>query len=225
MNRLLTAFALFAAGCHSSISIDQYFNDTSKTECEFIVKCCGGMQQGMTYATVDDCVAANSNAQELAALKAEIKAGTLKYDGAAASSCLDAERSLTSSCTNTETASTVRHIDSSCQNIIVGTAKVGAACNPDELACAPGAYCDTSVSMSSTSGTCTALLKSGQDCSNGYCDANLYCDDMTLKCTALKSKGSACTSDDQCSSGDCSSTCVDPAPVPVTDFCANANAA
>ena len=222
MNRLLTAFALFAAGCQSSISIDTYFAEEAKAECEFIVKCCGSMQNGTTYATVDDCVAANLNTQELAAVKAQITAGTLKYDGAAANSCLDVGRALTSSCTNTETGSTQRHLDSACLDVIVGTGKVGAACDPNSFSCGPESFCNPT---SSTAGTCTALTKSGGDCSDTPCADNLYCDEATMKCAALKSNGSACTSDEECSSGDCSSTCIDPAPVPVTDLCDNSTAA
>jgi len=216
MNRLLVGLALFAVGC-GSISIDDYYKEAVKIECDFAVKCCGSMLYGTTYPSSQACVTANESNTALDDAKAQIKAGTLRYDGSAASSCIDATRSLFSSCSNTETPTGAKSLGSACQNVLVGTGKPGSICDTGDDTCQPGTYCEPT---SGNSGTCTSYLKAGADCSDGPCDPDHdYCDDTTMKCTALKSKGAACTSDDECSTEDCASTCIEPAAVSVSSFC------
>lgn len=220
MNRLLIGLALLGVGC-GSISIDDYYSSSVKNQCEFVVKCCGSMQNGATYASVDDCVAKTTDATALASVKAQITAGTLKFDGSAASSCVDSTRSLLSSCSNTVTASKEENAADECAKVLVGAKKIGASCDPtasDNGCNGTEAYC---ASTGGTSGACAPLARAGTDCTTAICASDLYCDATTMKCTDLKSKGATCDSDDECSTFDCSTTCITPPAEPVTDICDN----
>jgi hypothetical protein len=218
VNRLLIGLALLGVGC-GSIGLDDYYAASVKNQCEFVVKCCGSMQDGTTYASVDDCVAKTTDAAALASVKAQITAGTLKYDGSAASSCIDTSRSLLSSCSNTISLSKEESVGTECNKVLVGAKKIGEACDPttgDSGCNATEAYC---ASTGGTSGACAPLAKAGTDCTTAICDSNLYCDATTTKCTDLKAKGATCDTDDECSTLDCNTTCITPPAEPVTDIC------
>lgn len=226
MNRLLVTVSLLAAGCGgSSISLDDYFTQTTQAQCDFEVKCCGSVPNAVVYTSVDQCVTTHSgdNATAITLFKSSIAAGKLRYDATAAKTCLDRGKSLASSCTSTIDATEAKSLTDACDQVFVLTAKVGEPCdgNDGAYACGDGHdYCATT--GSSSAGTCTKPPAQGGDCSSdGFCAEGLYCDDTSTTCQPLKAKGTTCAADYECATGSCGSagTCADATPLPVTESC------
>jgi len=226
MNRALALVALVASACGgSSVSIDDFYAQQLKTRCTFIVDCCASTG-GPTYASVDACVQANSNASAVAAAKAQVSAGTAMYDGSAASSCLSKSKSLFASCAGTISRTAEDDAASACNDALHGTAQAGASCafasDSSGSPCDVGLYCNVTIGTSGTTGTCTAYASSGQDCTNTECGGMTFCDESSNTCKPLGGTGAACAADDECASYACdsaSATCSAASSSPVTDLC------
>jgi hypothetical protein len=74
--------------------------------------------------------------------------------------------------------------------------RVGEACEPQPVACVPGAYCDSSTYL------CTLFAGPGNSCSTSQCHVDLKCDSNSA-CAAPQALGEACESALECAFGGC----------------------
>lgn len=128
--------------------------------------------------------------------QASVDAGKLVYDGAAASQCMSALRSL--SCT--EFAREGDPLSTMCENPFQGQVANGMQCAYDEE-CMSG-YCEGDTQFNNPMpGTCKAFPTSGQACPDFDCAEGLQCQNGT--CMALKADGAECFDGEECMSGGC----------------------
>ncbi len=151
-------------------------------------------------ATCDAVLAIDTT--ELETVVADVIAGTVTYDGNAATACL---AYLQGGCTFAGF-----HVPSPCDTVFDGTLAIGAACNEDEDCTGYVAGRATCVATTTTcdrttaccAGSCTATAAKGalgSPCTGPTCGSGLYCSDMTSTCTAIATTaGMSCYGFDGC---------------------------
>ncbi len=142
------------------------------------------------------------NTTEWETLVGDAMAGTVTYDGNAATACLAYLQGL---CTFAGF-----HVPDPCDAMFDGTLAIGAACNEDEECTGYVAGSATCVATSTTCdrtttccpGTCTTATAKGaigSPCSGSTCGSGLYCSDMTSTCAAIATTaGMSCYGSDGC---------------------------
>jgi hypothetical protein len=201
MNRILVTAALLA-GCSSSTtagSIDDFDRQVAQLSCDFLFRCCTPVPAhvGADSASCQNMAAAV--AQKNNTIDAAIAAGFAKFDAAAAAACLDAYRTLYSSCDQPAS------IDpGACSNLVYGTLPIGAACMSDlsGARCGAGLYCSA---PTGNTGVCAAQPAVGGDCSSAKCTAGVVCL-PNKRCGTPLASGQACTGNDQCQTNNCANS-------------------
>ena len=112
------------------------------------------------------------------AIQAAADAGRIRFDDAAAASCLAAE--ATQACEELRNTFTL----AACDAALTGALPNGAACS-STLECADG-FCDTSATCP---GTCSAFAQPDADCSATPCGPGQVCDGATSRCVAKTPPG------------------------------------
>lgn len=158
----------------------------NQINCEARFRCCGAQQ----------CTTAADQTFNLNLVSTQklLDAGKIRFDPAAAQTCLDSGRSRTTSCDiellNQPTLSPT------CAQVLVGTVDVGQACNiSGSNNCVANAYCDTGTT------TCRAFLADGTTCGGamgGRCKTTSFCDTMALVCKPLPKAGESCATGGSC---------------------------
>jgi len=197
----LIAVAVVLAACGDNlggISLDVYAQASSDAACAHAVAC-------GDVASTDACLE-TSLGQPLhitATQRAAIAAGTMKFDGGAAQTCLASLASR--SCDVTSQANRV--LPDPCFAIFLGTRGDGEACAASsecisQVCDAP--VCDTAC----CTGTCIGgeapvRAQIGESCEAARCEDNAFCDPAFV-CTARRSPGSSCIFANDCQFGlDC----------------------
>ena len=177
---LVSAVAL--AACNNSISIDDFAQKFRDGECSAAVAC----NEFPDTATCEASISLDSS--DFNTVVAEVKAGTVSYDGDAASQCL-------AYLTDNVCTFGGFHGGQVCNSIFDGTLANGAACVEDEACkgyktqtaqcvrtdnmCDPGTTC--------CPGVCTAIQRAalGASCATLNCANDLYCSGVDQTCKAL----------------------------------------
>jgi hypothetical protein len=183
-------------GSGGSIAIQDLGSRDSEAECSRAVRC------GF-YPDQPTCVAANPSF--LGQLMADVQAGKVKYDGIAASDCLDAlaAKSCTQSGTN------FFRFPEACRAAFQGTAAAGAPCfisqecvsgscklppSASGLTCIAGT-CDAVFVPIAQGGNCTIDGPEFQCVDGGYCQVT---PGTNRTCQPLLAVGEACSAPDAC---------------------------
>lgn len=149
---------------------------------------CGGEIIDLFLGSGFDCRAEFTSGAEDTALeqwRTAIAAGTVTYDGAAMTDCIEAVRALGCDLF-------ANRLPAVCEDALEGTVPLGSACNID-AECAGPAYC-TSIEEAMCPGTCAARVGSGMPCSRSEgCESGLTCESGS--CQAPVAEGGACEGD------------------------------
>jgi hypothetical protein len=158
------------------------------------------------------CLASNSAATTQ--LMADVAAGTVKYDAAAAGTCFDSFRAVAASGCTYSAAGMAQLNDPACDRIVTGTLADGAACfdggecisgscsapgcNPTDTCCA-GA-CDRTVAQVAIGGDCTFPARCVQ---GAYCRLSVIAGGASNVCSAFIAAGQPCDQSmgEQCAPG------------------------
>lgn len=208
---VLALTCISAAACDdgNSIAIEDLDEAIASASCKLALAC-------GTLPDKQACPPASTS--EAAQLRASVKAGKTRYDGAAAARCLDSLANLCSMDGGGQA-------DPACDQAFKGTQPVGAAClsavecmsglcdtsecdgsvaccrgtcgsvvaiggdcSASGAVCVTGAYCKTAPAPS----VCAPIVAAdeGQACAGGSCKAGLFCVDQV--CTRLLAPGEAC---------------------------------
>jgi hypothetical protein len=188
---------VFAAACGNSVSITDFAAKYIDATCKYDVAC----QLMPDTATCKAALFIDDNYYET--IVALVKAGTIKYSGDEAGSCIDQQASLTCSYTGFRPDP-----NDPCTKIFTGTVAAGGACLVSEECAGAGATCPQTDPMCDPTtaccpGTCMAAaakLPLGGNCgSSAQCADNAYCSDKTNQCTAVvTTSGGACEGLDGC---------------------------
>ncbi len=197
--RATVAFVVSAvalAACTDSISIDDFAQKFRDGECTAAVSC----DEVPDTATCDASITIGGT--DFETVVAEVKAGTVIYDGDAAARCL-------AFLTNDSCTFTGFHGGQDCESIFEGTLATGAACLEDEECkgyktqtadCAEtDDTCDRSTAC--CPGVCTAVPRAaaGASCATTDCADGLYCSNVDRTCKTLGATvGAACEAIDGC---------------------------
>jgi hypothetical protein len=170
MHRLTFPFAFLAlaAGCTpddgvASVTLDTVGADTAAAYCRAIFACPTAGDLAETRAIFGDEAACRAGyvraiGAPLTDLVSLARAGSVRFDGAAARRCFDA---IGASCE-------LDAGEAACRGVFTGTAAVGASCFVSEQ-CAGDAWCDHGGSASTPAtcpGTCRARLALGAGCTS-----------------------------------------------------------
>jgi hypothetical protein len=186
------------AACHAQNPIAKQDLATAfvDAECAYLARC-GLFPDAATCERAYIGVSFTVDATRFAA----IDAGVIKYDGAAARTCIDSYASA--SCDLTAESARVR--PDACDHVVTGTLGDGASCALDEE-CVSKRCTIPMCTVTCCKGTCTGNTAPtrqpiGGSCANVSCAAGGYCDITSFTCTALVAKGGSCTGDYQCAYG------------------------
>ena len=186
---LLGCFFLACSGSTSSSSgdpvpLDQIPAELAKSFCA-AEQACNQFLYDFAF-TNTDCVSVATKEFAQASyndIQAAVTAGTVKYDGNLARTCVN-------DIANGACAALDNNTPDSCKRALAGTAATGAACNVDEE-CAGDARCDTSAGT--CPGKCAPLASAGVACSaDGDCALGAVCSPVTQKCVAPAQVGEDC---------------------------------
>jgi hypothetical protein len=161
--------------------------------CQLYVRC--GIFSASQSGNCQTALAAQVGSQtKLYDYDAAIQAGKIAFDGAAASSCLDALSASACDLSGLLSAAS----NNSCQNVVKGLVPNGGACK-SPLECQDG-YCEGSTSPG-CAGTCHAFAATGAACGTGAvtCRRSDICTNSI--CVARAAQGGACASSSDCSDG------------------------
>jgi hypothetical protein len=157
--------------------------------CEYSVRC-GRFPDQAT------CVAANTS--DVGQFLADVQAGKLLYDGAAAATCYKGFATLSCAYSDPTPYPPV------CDSVVKGTIMPGGVCSNDSVcvsqSCAQG-NCDPTATC--CAGTCRALTGPapiGAPCDSAPCGPDGYCD-VTSVCAARAAAGRPCNDFDGCVAG------------------------
>lgn len=174
---------LLLGGCgttatSSPTTYHDYQLQLSQIGCEARYRCCGTQCTNTVDQTFNLSMVST---QKL------IDAGKIRFDAAAAATCLDSQRSRSASC-DLELLNQPS-ISPMCAQILVGTIEVNQPCNTAAAAgCVANAYCDA------TTATCRTYLADGAACgTGGRCKTTSYCDTTAMVCKPLPRAGEACS--------------------------------
>jgi hypothetical protein len=196
----LAASALIGA-CNTTSSIDLEHLPAALVEeqCEAAVHC-------GTYPDQATCQAVMAMDVSMAALMADVSAGTVKYDGQSASVCVNAIERQMGMCQRSAQGRLV--LPPACDNMFTGTIADGGACLNDQQCVS--ATCDRSACASTNAccpGACVAPVSAvgttavGVACgTNGDCVEGAFCATgrAASVCTALLAAGQPCDDSTQC---------------------------
>lgn len=202
---------------------NSYAVDVAQILCETQFRCCATRCSTGADATFD---------KNLARVQRLIDAGLLKFDAAAAQTCLDAQRQHNQSCD--VLASMTADTTLPCSKVLVGNTAIGQPCD-SQVSTITGGVSQCITTGYCNGATCTAYLNVGDSCAAGgtcipgsYCDvagtrtcrplaktgescATIACDTTTTKLVCLASKlcglpqddGAMCTANNQCKNSRC----------------------
>jgi len=231
----VSAVAAIAAplGCSSGSGVDTttYCGKVAVTYCGNIMACCTGEERAAQLGELN--VNDESKCQKDMATACEIQLaqtlwaveqGTVEYDDALATKCLDAMKKPADACA--VVAEVAPWAEACKEGAFKGKVAKGSECH-FSVECVEGASCNSAKKCEAPpaegercdftcaeglyckSHKCVKQRGSGEVCtSSSECAANLFCDkvnasDTDKKCQALKAVGATCTSDAQCETGDC----------------------
>lgn len=207
--KLAAAMIAVLAACGGSsnsnkVAIDQYADTAHEAFCRYLARC-GDVED------VDTCLHTNTGRTFAltASEQAAVAMGKTKYDGAAASACLDAAAAR--DCDTTSQSNRVP--PDICLQVNAGTLHDGDACGLD-TECVSQFCSIPPCDMACCTGTCVGdaapgRANLGEPCENALCSPDSFCDDGTLMCEALVGVGMFCSSTSQCQYGlDCDQTGV-----------------
>jgi hypothetical protein len=187
-------------------NVNEYVSRLAALICKYNVACGGASDMASCLAsTLQDSA-------EIAAVEADIAAGTTKYDGAMANACLEWFEHYTSAgCTQSGLAAVGLEGEVACAGVLVGTVAPGGACSAS-TECADGGLCqptEPTCAQQCCPGTCLAPatpIPVGGDCStlqpNQSCATGSFCLPVTggsLTCFVPSTvEGSTCASPFDC---------------------------
>lgn len=191
LTKLVPLFALIVGGCGveaastTPSTLREYAVTQNQIACEIQLRCCG-----ITCSTSVD-VAFNKSIRDTERM---VDAGLVKFDPAAASTCIESYRTRYTNCDTPQPV--LPDLSVACGRVLTGTAQVGQSCTTtNPYACVSNAYCATNAMTGQA--TCTAYLKDGDSCATGgqclptsYCDPNV----MSRVCRAKPRNGESCAS-------------------------------
>lgn len=210
----LLCAALFTLACGVQAqsttpeTYSDYLKQNNQVVCEARLRCCGTVCSDAADASYLKLISRTLEYLEL---------GLVKYDSAAATTCLS---SLAARYTSCDTAVLELPALMSCDKVLVPAAPIGSMCEAKVPSCTPDAAC--------IGGRCTALLKLGQTCNMGIaCASGSYCNTAMspFVCTAYSQLGETCVGK-QCDPTAgllCLPTMLCGKPQPTGSPCMNAN--
>lgn len=132
--------------------------------------------QRLALLDVQTCADATWIQPSLDAELAAVRAGLVRYDGVAAARCLDW---LETTCV-LDALFLGHAVPAACHDMLVGTLALGAPCDRDPDACAPGTYCETD---GARCGVCVAQREAGAACgADRHCRDDDRDDDLVAVC-------------------------------------------
>ena len=136
-----------------------------------------------------------------------VERGSLIYDAARAGTCMADFAALSCSELNLDDPEAV----GACDDVFMGQLADDASCLTD-LECA-SQFCDGET-IDGDPGVCRTKPILGEVCEVFDCDDGLYCDGPGIDgiCAETKADGADCTSDRECQSDNCETTCMPAAP-------------
>ncbi len=223
MNRFIALLLLSLVSCGGgfggSISRENYTSESFKAVCAHFANCGITGSQSACVQFYDSILGSYSSTTDVYGKAIEL--GKIKYDGAAASRCLNGY--ATASCS----LSALSAVSGDCRSVYVGQVPVGQSCGNGE--CVPSAYCTVevdgkcpgtckdrvpagqaatspsqcAVGLVLISGTCSQPPGQGSSCGTGtgtssVCAAGLTCSSDTKTCTTPKLVGDTCSSTAPC---------------------------
>ena len=181
-HQLALSAAVLAACTGPAVPLESYVSESARSACTLLFECC----ETTRFETIAECEAAMAAdlAPGQAIVDASISAGRMRYDGAAARSCLDQ-----STCDSTPSA---------CSEVLVPlVAEDGECTNSSE--------CISGNCVATAEGSvCRPLPGDGDPCTTA-CAAGFYCDVFAAAptCQPSRAAGEACDSSIQCASVSC----------------------
>lgn len=185
---LLSSFFFACSGSSSSsgdpVPLDQIPAELAKSFCAAEQACNPFFYKvGFTNTDCESVLTKEFAQASYNDILAAVNAGTVKYDGNLARTCVNAIASGSCAVLDNNTPD-------SCDQALSGSAKTGADCDID-AECAGIARCDTS--GGTCPGKCAPLASEGVACTeDGQCARGAVCSPITQKCVAPAAEGEAC---------------------------------
>jgi len=173
-----------AAGAGNALSIEQLPSEFAQALCQ-AEQTCNPFFYGVAFQNQDCKAVLTEQVKEavFTQIDVAIDAGTVKYDGKLAGSCIQA-MSL-GSCTVLD-----NQLPEVCRQALAGTVATGGECNID-AECSGLSRCQ--ISAGTCPGKCAPLASAGVACNkDGDCARGLTCSAVTAHCSAPAAEGEPC---------------------------------